>query len=90
MGAVAAAVAEGANEVGTVYKSDTFGFEDVLEILEIVSYDLTGDVIYPVAQIANEEADELQREAALDFISFLTSDQAKKVYEKYYFDTDVE
>lgn len=90
VGAVAAAVAEGANEVGTVYKSDTFGFEDVLEILEIVSYDLTGDVIYPVAQIANEEADELQREAALDFISFLTSDQAKKVYEKYYFDTDVE
>ncbi|MDO4312278.1 MAG: molybdate ABC transporter substrate-binding protein [Eubacteriales bacterium] len=90
VGAVAAAVAEGSNEVGTVYKSDTYGFEDDLEILEIVSYDLTGNVIYPIAQIVNDEADELQSEAALDFIRFLTSDTAKEVYQKYYFDTDVE
>lgn len=90
VGAVTAAVAEGSNEVGTVYKSDTYGLEDQLEILEIVSYDLTGNVIYPIAQIVNEEADDLQKEAALDFIRFLTSDTAKEVYEKYYFDTDVE
>lgn len=90
VGAVTSAVAEGSNEVGTVYKSDTYGLEDQLEILEIVSYDLTGDVIYPIAQIVNKEADDLQKEAALDFISFLTSDTAKEVYEKYYFDTNVE
>ena len=90
VGAVAAAVAEGSNEVGTVYKSDTYGFEDDLEILEIVSYDLTGNVIYPIAQTVNDEADELQSEAALDFIQFLISDTAKEVYQKYYFDTDVE
>ena len=90
VGAVTAAVAEGSNEVGTVYKSDTYGLEDQLEILEIVSYDLTGNVIYPIAQIVNDEADDLQKEAALDFIKFLTSDTAKEVYEKYYFDTDVE
>lgn len=90
VGAVTAAVAEGSNEVGTVYKSDTYGLEDQLEILEIVSYDLTGDVIYPIAQIINEEADDLQKEAALDFVKFLTSDTAKAVYEKYYFDTNVE
>lgn len=90
VGAVTAAVTEGSNEVGTVYKSDTYGLEDKLGILEIISYDLTGNVIYPIAQIVNDEADDLQKEAALDFICFLTSDTAKKVYEKYYFDTNVE
>lgn len=90
VGAVTAAVSEGSNEVGTVYKSDTYGLEDKLDILQVVSYDLTGNVIYPIAQIKNEEAEELQSEAALDFLHFLTSDKAKAVYEKYYFDTDVE
>ena len=90
VGAVTAAVSEGSNEVGTVYKSDTYGLEDKLEILQVVSYDLTGDVIYPVAQIKNDEADDLESEAALDFLDFLTSDKAKEVYEKYLFDTNVE
>ena len=90
VGAVTAAVSEGSNEVGTVYKSDTYGLEDKLEILQIVGYDLTGDVIYPVAQIKNDEADDLESEAALDFLHFLTSDKAKEVYEKYLFDTNVE
>ena len=82
VGAVTAAVSEGSNEVGTVYKSDTYGLEDKLEILQVVGYDLTGDVIYPVAQIKNDEADDLESEAALDFLHFLTSDKAKEVYEK--------
>lgn len=90
VGAVTAAVSEGSNEVGTVYKSDTYGLEDKLEILQVVGYDLTGDVIYPIAQIKNDEADNLESEAALDFLHFLTSDKAKEVYEKYLFDTDVE
>lgn len=87
--AVKNAVAEGSNEVGTVYKSDTYGFEDKLDILQIVGYDLTGDVIYPIAQIVNGEADELEAAAAQDFINFITSDEAKAVFESYYFDTDV-
>ena len=90
VGAVTAAVAEGSNEVGTVYYSDTYGFEDRLEILEVVPYELTGNVIYPVAQIVNKEADELEQSAAEDFINFLTSDDAKTIFQKYYFDTDVE
>ena len=90
VGAVTAAVSEGSNEVGTVYKSDTYGLEDKLEILQVVGYDLTGDVIYPIAQIKNDEADDLESEAALDFLYFLTSDKAKEVYEKYLFDTNVE
>lgn len=90
VGAVTTAVAEGSNEVGTVYKSDTYGLEDKLDILQVASYDLTGDIIYPIAQIKNDEADDLENEAAQDVLNFLTSDKAKEVYEKYLFDTDVE
>ena len=90
VGAVTAAVAGGSNEVGTVYYSDTYGFEDRLQILEVVPYELTGNVIYPVAQIINKEADELEQSTAEDFINFLTSDDAKTIFQKYYFDTDVE
>ena len=86
VGAVVTAVMEGANEVGTVYYSDVYGKEDSLEILEMVSYDLTGNVIYPVAQIKNERADKQQMEAVKSFLTFLQSDEAKKVFEKYHFD----
>lgn len=84
------AVAEGSCEVGTTYYSDTYGYEDDLETLETVSCDLTGNVIYPVAQVVNEEADEAQLAAAEDFLAFILSDEAKAVFDSYYFDTDVE
>lgn len=83
------AVAEGSCEVGTVYYSDTYGYEEELEILQTVSSDLTGAVIYPIAQVANPEADEAQSAVARDFISFILSDKAKEIFEKYYFDTSV-
>ena len=86
---VLTAVAEGSCEVGTTYYSDTYGYEDDLDILQTVSYDLTGDVIYPVARVVNEEADEAQTAAAEDFLEFILSDEAKTVFESYYFDTDV-
>ena len=90
VGAVTSAVAEGSNEVGTVYYSDTYGLEDRLEILQVIPYDLTGDVIYPVAQVQNPEAEELESTAAKEFIDFLITDDAKTIFQKYYFDTDVE
>lgn len=83
------AVAEGSCEVGTTYYSDIYGDEDDIKILEKVSSDLTGDVIYPIAQIVNKEADKKQTEAAEDFMDFLLSDEAAKVFESYYFDTDI-
>ncbi|OYP34520.1 molybdenum ABC transporter substrate-binding protein, partial [Lachnotalea glycerini] len=88
-GAVIAAVSEGLNEVGTLYYSDTYGYDDKLIILEKIPNELTGDVFYPVAQIQNKEADRLEEEAALDFIHFLISDEAKTILDKYYFDTKV-
>ena len=87
---VLAAVVEGSCEVGTTYFSDTYGYEDKLDILQKVSYDLTGNVIYPIARVQNDEADEAQNKAADDFIKFITSDAAKAVFDSYYFDTNVE
>ena len=86
---VLAAVVEGSSEVGTTYYSDTYGHEDKIQILEKVPYDLTGNVIYPIAQIKNEEASQEEQDAAKDFIAFVTSDDAKTTFQKYYFDTDV-
>ena len=87
---VLTAVVEGSCEVGTIYYSDTYGYEDDLDILQTVSYDLTGNVIYPIARVVNEEADEAQTKAAEDFLAFVLSDKAKEVFESYYFDTNVE
>ncbi len=83
------AVVEGACEVGTTYYSDTYGYEDKLQILETVSYDLTGDVIYPVCQVENADADGTQKEAAADFLNYITSDEAKEIFRTYYFDINV-
>lgn len=87
---VLSAVVEGSCEVGTTYYSDTYGYEDDLNILQKVSYDLTGNVIYPIAQVQNDEASDAQVKAAKDFIDFVTSDKAKTIFQSYYFDTDVE
>ena len=87
---VLTAVTEGACEVGTTYYSDTYGYEDKVKVLEIVSYDLTGDVIYPICQVKNQEADEGHVKAAGEFLDYVLSDEAKEVFESYYFDTNVE
>ena len=87
---VLTAVAEGSCEVGTTYYSDTYGYEDQIEILEKVSYDLTGNVIYPVCQVVNDEATDAEKAAAEDFVSFITSDTAKAIFDAFYFDTNLQ
>ena len=87
---VLSAVAEASCEVGTTYYSDTYGYEDKLDILETVSYDLTGNVIYPIARVVNDESDDAQKAAADDFMKFILSDEVKAVFDMHYFDTDVE
>lgn len=87
---VLAAVEEASCEVGTTYLSDTVGHEDGVKILEVVPYDVTGNIIYPVAQIVNPDADDAESAAAADFIAFITNEDAKALYQKYGFDTDVE
>ena len=84
------AVTEGACEVGTTYYSDTYGYEDQIKILQTVSYDLTGNVSYPICRVENKEADDAKKKAADDFLAYVTSDDAKKIFDSYYFDTNVE
>lgn len=86
---VLAAVVEGSCEVGTTYYSDTYGYEDELNILEMVGYDLTGNVIYPICLVDNQEADDTQTKAAKDFYDYVLSEHASEIFSNYYFDTDV-
>ena len=87
---VLTAVEEGACEVGTTYVSDTVGHENSVRIIETVSNEVSGDIIYPVAGIVNKDASDAETSAAADFIAFITNDDAKALYQKYGFDTDVE
>ena len=87
---VLAAVVEGSCEVGTTYYSDTYGYEDELNILDTVGYDLTGNVIYPICLVDNQEADDTQTKAAKDFYDYVLSEHASEIFSNYYFDTDVQ
>ncbi len=83
-------VIEGSSEVGTVYLSDTYGQEDSVKIIETVSYEVTGNIIYPIAQIVNKDASDAETEAAATVLEYLTSDDAKALYDTHLFDTNVE
>ena len=78
-------VAEGANEIGTVYYSDTFGYENQLDIIEKLPNSLTGDVIYPIAALKGDSTTSDELEAAKEFIAYLQTDEAMSVFEKYHF-----
>ena len=87
---VLTAVEEGSCEVGTVYLSDTYGHEDKVKILETVSYDVTGNIIYPVARINNPDAADAEAAGADAFIEYITNADAKALYDTHLFDTNVE
>ena len=40
--------------------------------------------------VQNDEADEIQNSAAKEFYEYILSDEAKAVFDKYLFDTNVE
>jgi len=61
-----------------------------VKILQTVSYDVAGDIIYPIAQIVNQDADDAENEAAAAVLEYLTNDNAKAVYKTHLFDIDVE
>jgi len=79
------AVKETSNEIGCVYYSDAYSIKDDVDMIAIASTELTGDIIYPVTQIINEEAGETQLAAATDFMEYLKSEEAKNIFEKYMF-----
>ena len=79
------AVAEGSNEIGTVYHSDAFSRIDDIEIIESVSTDLTGEILYPMVRIQNAEATDAVTAAADDFFAFLQTDEVMTIFENYMF-----
>ena len=80
------AVAEHSCEVGTVYYSDTYGYEDDIVIIEKADEALTGEIFYPMARIKNDAADDKETEAANEFAKYIDSPEAKLVFEKYLFE----
>ncbi len=84
--AVLSAVSEGSNEIGIVYKTDAMSVIDKIEIIAEANDDiLTTPVIYPVSLVKNPEADEVQNNAASDFMEYLKGEDAKVIFENYGF-----
>lgn len=81
----AQAVAEGSNEVGTIYYSDYYDFQDALTILAQDDGTLTGPIVYPVCQIANPEADEEELAATEDFLVFLQTPAVQEIFQNHCF-----
>lgn len=76
---------EGAVEVATIYYSDYYNHQDDLTIIAQDDGSLTGDIVYPVCQVANPEADQAEQAATADFLAFLQSDFCLEAYEQYCF-----
>ena len=72
-------------EVATIYYSDYYNHQNDLTILARDDGTLTGDIIYPVCQVANPEADGAEQAATADFLAFLQSDFCLNAYEQYCF-----
>ena len=81
----AQAVAEGSNEIGTIYYSDYYDFQDDLDILAQDDGTLTGPIVYPVCQINNPDADEAERAATADFMAFLQTPEVVQIFEDHCF-----
>lgn len=84
----AQSVAEGSNEIGTIYYSDYYDFQEDLTILAQDDGTLTGPIVYPVCQIRNPEADEAQLAATADFLAFLKTPKVADIFEAHCFITN--
>ncbi len=82
----ASAVAEGSNEIGTMYYTDYYSYQDQLTIIAMdETGEFTGEIIYPVCQVNNSEADDAELAATEDFLAFIQSEEVLEVFEKYCF-----
>ncbi|MEA5083322.1 MAG: molybdate ABC transporter substrate-binding protein [Lachnospiraceae bacterium] len=82
--AVLTAVSEKSNEVGIVYATDAASMADSVEIIASAPEEsLKTPVIYPVGLVKNSDANEIQSEAAKEFVEYLKTDKAISIFEKY-------
>ena len=81
----AAKAAEGSVDAATIYYSDYYNHKDELTILAQDDGTLTGNIIYPVCQVANPEATEAESAATQDLLAFLQTDYCLQAFEEYCF-----
>ena len=75
-------VAAGSADAGIVYATDAASMADQVEVVaEAPEGSLKTKVIYPVAVVK----DSANAEVAVNFVEFLTTDEAMKVFEAYGF-----
>lgn len=80
------AVKEGANEIGTVYYSDAYSVINDIVIIAEADNSLSGNIVYPVALINNENTDNTDNAAiAADFLSFLQEEESLSIFKNYMF-----
>lgn len=83
---VLANVSEGSNEVGVVYATDAASVGDKVEVIaEAPEGSLETPVLYPAGLVENKEATEEDKAAAEEFLKYLQSEEALKVFEEYGF-----
>ncbi|NTV77663.1 MAG: solute-binding protein, partial [Clostridiales bacterium] len=83
--AVKKAVAEGSNEIGTVYYSDYYSVVNDVNLIAVADESWCSPIVYPVARVINAAATDSQIQETNDFITFLQSDEVKVIFEKYMF-----
>lgn len=84
--AVLAAVSEASNEIGITYATDAYSHLDFVEIIAVAPEEyIKTPVVYPVGQVKNDLAGDSKKEATQEFIKYLQSDEAKKVFIKNLF-----
>lgn len=84
--AVLAAVSEASNEIGITYATDAYSLLDSVDIIALAPEEyLKTPVVYPVGQVKNEKIGKIREQAAQEFIQYLQSEEALKIFEKYLF-----
>ena len=81
----AAKAVEGSVDAATIYYSDYYNHKDELTILAQDDGTLTGNIVYPVCQVANPEATEAESTATQALLAFLQTDYCLQAFEQYCF-----
>lgn len=81
----AAKAVEGSVDAATIYYSDYYNHKGELTILAQDDGTLTGNIIYPVCQVANPEAIEAESAATQALLAFLQTDYCLQAFEEYCF-----
>lgn len=77
--AVLTSVAEGANEIGVVYKTDALSMADKVEIIDEADF-FDDKIIYPLGVLENSNNENVKK-----LYEYILSEESKSVFERYGF-----